>query len=224
MKQYDRNKPLFAIHIPKTAGTSFREILKVWYGKKLLLHYRDAVSGSMPVRYPELRDGEGNGSSDLCIFGHFTNREGLGIEEYYPRAEQFLTLWRDPFEIAVSTYFFVHKVASKWKHRPAMLDQSLAEYLRDARVNINAYLPFELDSGNYKEILGSRFIYVGLAERYEQSVSDIAGILGFDPPREISVLNSTSRHVDVPYESKLEFMKRHELEYEIYEWLMNRRI
>lgn len=45
MKQYDRNKPLFAIHIPKTAGTSFRAILKAWYGKKLLLHYRDAVSG-----------------------------------------------------------------------------------------------------------------------------------------------------------------------------------
>ena len=47
MKQYDRNKPLFAIHIPKTAGTSFRAILKAWYRKKLLLHYRDAVSGSM---------------------------------------------------------------------------------------------------------------------------------------------------------------------------------
>ena len=46
MKQYDRNKPLFAIHIPKTAGAGFREILKAWYGEKLLYRYHDAVSGS----------------------------------------------------------------------------------------------------------------------------------------------------------------------------------
>jgi hypothetical protein len=102
MRKYITEKPLFSIHIPKTAGTSFQKILKCWFGDDLYLHYFDEKNNKMPEKYI-LKSG-------LCIHGHFNKKRGFGVFDYYPEADQFITIIRDPLELHLSNFFFVKKM------------------------------------------------------------------------------------------------------------------
>ena len=49
LRAYDPRRPLFSLHVPKTAGTSFRNDLETWFGEDLALHYR-GDQGEAPPR------------------------------------------------------------------------------------------------------------------------------------------------------------------------------
>ncbi len=38
---------------------------------------------------------------NICIHGHFSKYRGMGIKAYYPEVEPFITVLRDPYEIAL---------------------------------------------------------------------------------------------------------------------------
>jgi len=40
-----------------------------------------------------------------CVHGHFNLGKGFGLIEYYPDADQVITVLRDPLEAALSHYF-----------------------------------------------------------------------------------------------------------------------
>src|SRR5262249_41350915 len=82
------SQPLFSLHVPKTAGTSFRKDLEGWFGPDLALHYR-GDQGEPPAR-AALRPG-------LCVHGHFNRLRGIGVRQYYPDAGQFIVLRPAPF-------------------------------------------------------------------------------------------------------------------------------
>ena len=104
VKIYESSQPLIFIHIPKTAGVSVTEIFNGWYGDRLLLHYHDEVAEKMPAKY-DLKSIH-DALLPICIYGHFNRKRGFGLEDYYPDINQFITILRDPFERAISGYFF----------------------------------------------------------------------------------------------------------------------
>ena len=100
MRVYDPESSLFSLHIPKCGGQSMRQLLETWYGNQFRIHYFQQFN-AMPPRH-ELAPG-------ICVHGHFNHAKGFGIKAYYPEATQFITVLRDPMEMALSNYFFWKK-------------------------------------------------------------------------------------------------------------------
>ena len=223
MKQYDKEKPLISIHIPKCAGTSFIGVLKEWFGKKLYLHYFDEKNNKMPPRYnlktwPFRRKFK----RGLCIHGHFNKTRGFGVMDYYPEVDQFITILREPFEIAVSNYFFVKKLGEESFRagRPHRIEENLNDYLKKHnKSHLLLFMPYEMTMDNYEEILEKHFVYVGIAEDLQTSVDVLANKLGFLSV-EVERRNIAERDEEVSEEVKQEFINNNQLEYAIYEWAL----
>jgi hypothetical protein len=107
MKKYDSKKPLISIHIPKCAGNSFVITLRKWFKENLYLHYFDEKNNKAPQRY-NLKAGilSRKFKKGICVHGHFNNERNFGVRDYYPEADQFITILRDPLEILQSRYFY----------------------------------------------------------------------------------------------------------------------
>ncbi|MBI3796453.1 MAG: sulfotransferase family 2 domain-containing protein [Deltaproteobacteria bacterium] len=149
MKPYDREKPLISIHVPKCAGGSFGVVLQSWFGPNLCPHYPNWELRQTPPRY-DLKEG-------ICIHGHFNSFKGVGVLDYYPQVEQFITILRDPFEMAVSFYFFrkrPDKDGPTWeKRRPPHRNEEILPELRDEFVENHPleYAVYEYALKHYKQ-------------------------------------------------------------------------
>jgi hypothetical protein len=69
--------PLIFIHIPKTAGTSVKQIFRKWYGQGLHMHYYNEQAGGLPVKH----DLQAFHSIErpVVIYGHFNRLRGFGM-------------------------------------------------------------------------------------------------------------------------------------------------
>ena len=220
MKQYSKEKPLIAIHVPKTGGTSFRKILEQWFGRNLYLHYYDTANAVKPKKVRLKKHFSNRFRGTICIYGHFPYRKkGLGIKSYYPEVDQFITILRDPFERAVSSYF--HKKSTnvrEWKDKSNFEVGDLANYLSTIGNNSLNHFPFEIKSDDYQELIIKNFIHIGITEDMDTSVGLIAKKLGFGPPKNIEFLNNSKRTQKIPYELKQAFMNKYQLEYAVYDF------
>lgn len=105
---------LISIHIPKTGGTSFRQILETTYGKDngfLLDHpwLEDVPTALKGNKLDDRKDDDIRKALKglRCIHGHFPAskyKRLLSIDGIKPI---FITWLRDPIERAVSTYYFL---------------------------------------------------------------------------------------------------------------------
>jgi len=215
MKAYDRGKPLFSLHIPKCAGTSIKTILQDWFGDGLRLHYYNEQLNRMPPRY-RLKGG-------ICIHGHFNKDRKLGILDYYPEADQLITILREPFEIEISLYFFLkgRKESTFRNGKPTPLQaQNLAAFLKGRTSYLFKHVPYEVTLDNYQEILERYFVYIGIAEDLQTSVNVLASKLGFAPV-EIGRLNVSQHDEEVPGGLREEYVSKHPLEYAIYHYALD---
>lgn len=221
MREYNSKRPLIFIHVPKCGGTSFRSTMEEWFQKKLYRHYFNNKRGSLPRRHrlkKFLSDGFREG---VCIYGHFNTFRGFGIADYYPEVDQFLTILRDPFEIAVSAYFYMKKHESDVWDKSRVPTDSLEDYLMRMTPNILNHFPFDLDMDNYRDILERYFIHVGITEDMQTTAKVIARKLGMPPPADLKVRNRTKRSGEVPSHLKDAFMEKHPLEYALYRFAQN---
>jgi|LSQX01.2.fsa_nt_gb hypothetical protein len=219
MLEYNPNKALLSIHIPKTAGSSFRYILTNWFGEKLYLHYFNERDSKIPEKHIL--------APRICIHGHFNLKRGFGITQYYPQAKQFIAFLRDPFEILISRYFYVkmrEKVGVSFRNGKLIsLPDNVNEFLLkevsnpDYSPNILDYFPEVVSSHNYKDIIDKYFIMIGFLDYYQQSVKCISNLLGF-PAVDIPFKNKSERFDEInPFLKEL-FISEHKLEYETYKY------
>lgn len=212
-KLYDPGQPLFALHIPRSGGTSFRSVLGAWFGDHLQLHYR--LGRALP---PRVALGAGS-----CLYGHFNALRGFGIEDYYPDARQCITMLREPYARFVSQWRFlimrrthgalpgtevVDSDFDRWIHRRA------EEMARGC--DSYAFLcqfPRKLTAENFAAVLDEYFVFVAILERIGPSMTALAKALGRQP--------MMMPHVNVTCgESYPEYRSYHEthfaLEHEVY--------
>lgn len=229
MRPYDSAKTLIGIHIPKCAGSSMQHVMRRWFGRRMHWHYFDERANQMPQRF---RPGlvmqlagsiTGRGS---CVYGHFNRTRGSGIEDYYPGAEQFFTIIRDPLSTTLSRYFSAKKLGGQRMRsgkpapiaeRYASLDAFVADQI--AQPYFVNYLPGPLTAEDYDEILATRFVYVGVAEDLQTSVDCLAVRLGFSSVAVPHVNRSTHDETLDPALASA-FVAQRPLEYAIYHYAL----
>src|SRR5262245_52771923 len=217
MKLYDAEKPLISIHVPKCGGTSFRSVLRQWFGSRL---YYPGLAKRLTER-PRRHDL----SESICIHGHFNKKRKVGALDCYPEADQFITILRDPFEMMVSRYFYAK---GRWKGqfredepirpvRERCLD--VRAYLKDGQKKcyLVDFLPYEVTLDNYEEMFDTHFVYVGITDDLQTSIDVLARRLGFTS-MPVKRLNTSVRDEEVTAEMREEFVCSHPLEYAIYNY------
>ncbi|MFP4370247.1 MAG: sulfotransferase family 2 domain-containing protein [Bacteroidota bacterium] len=223
MIKYDKSKPLISLHIPKTGGTSFTEVLRNWYGDNLYLHYSHLYDDRVPRKF-KIKEGFlfKKYKPGVCIHGHFNMNMKQGAVHYYPFVDQFITILRDPFKKMLSNYHFTKLQVDRGEYvipqRLKMLELTLEEYVSTKRNSYFNFFPRKINRKNYRELIDKYFIYIGLMEDYQTSVDILSDKLGFESIP-VPHKNSTKKEVAISDWAKQEFNRNHEFEYEVYNYV-----
>ena len=126
---------LISMHIPKTAGTSFRNILESVYGKSQVVRFdmRDSHAYMNERRYPGRRL-----PNKRVLHGHFKLYK-LADRFELPSGVKTITWVRDPVDRVISNYNYLSAqmrsaIKAGSKHNPSSrLLRTLIEFARDSR-------------------------------------------------------------------------------------------
>lgn len=190
MRPYDPAAPLLSLHVPKCGGQSMRALLELWFGSRLLFHYK---SHQAP---PVLHVVEGA----VCIHGHFNNERGFGATKSYPHISQYITVLRSPLEMATSNYFYWKRKARHLQLSDGRLHPGSEEDYRDIddffrkrpRSSMFSFLPEPLSGDDYPAYIEDHFVWIGTTERLNRGVETLASSLGF-PTCAIGHINESQR-------------------------------
>ncbi len=215
MRAYDPGQPLISLHVPKCAGQSMRRLLRQWFGDALLFHYNERTQVP-PIVHP-WRPG-------ICIHGHFNNRKRLGANDYYPQATQYITVLRDPLEMAISNYFFWKRKARGLQiAQGRLLPGSEHDYrciddffrMRPRSVMFD-FLPAAMETENWRTFIDERFVWIGTVENLSSRVGLLASALAV-APSSIPHINESARSETLSPELERQFRETNRLEQELYE-------
>jgi hypothetical protein len=160
---------LISVHLPKTAGTSFRHSLADHYGEKMLLRY-----GERPLGLPEFERHKlvteaainlsGIDYQNIeCIHGHFLPFQYLLLQSN--KNLTFVTWMRNPVDRLISNYYHIknyHKqYSSSFQYRVIEENWPLEQYcLSEEMRNIYAQFLWAFPLENFE--------FIGITEYYEK--------------------------------------------------------
>lgn len=176
-KTYDPGKLLLSLHIPKTAGSSFRSILGQWFGERLHNHY---PGWPTPLTLAESQ-------ADSCVHGHFTRRNNTAIHQTYPEADQFITIMREPFDRTISEWRFKNMLKANGDPVGEMDDdpdfdtwfgRRIDEVTAQSTTRLMTQMPTDLTFETAHTAFDRDFVAVGLSERFPETLRLFAALLG----------------------------------------------
>jgi hypothetical protein len=214
MRDYDPARPLLFLHVPKTGGLGVRAVWEDWFGDRLLRHYPNPREERPPPRH-DLEAATAAGRPPV-VYGHFNRSRGFGAEHYYPGVSQFATILRDPFEREVSSYYYLRRAAAGKKAQERVPSGSLAEHLRTTRASYLNFFPREVTADNWRGMLDTLFVEVGVLEHVDESLRRLAAKLGKPAPPPLPRVNATARDDQATGALREEFVAARPLEYAIY--------
>jgi hypothetical protein len=175
--QSRQRRLLISVHVPKTAGTTFRFVLKSLYRESLLFDYgpyapltsgpiqKTYYAGPVPDRGEFLREACQRGKV-RCIHGHFPASKYYAV---FPEAD-FIFWSRDPVERVVSEFFHCRRNLDP--HNP------LSRAVYEGYVNIWEYAKRDqarnVQSRMVHGVPWEKFSFVGVCERFKESIEDFA--------------------------------------------------
>lgn len=214
MKKLKNKIELVSLHIPKTAGTSFRNMLKQHYGEENAVRFDiHSASNRIEIENQEFRKRK-LPKNIKVIHGHFNYQsviETVDLDENV----KFITWLRDPVERVLSNYFYLSKrlkeeldEEGKGLNILAKMQKTLLEYARND-ISRNRMYKFlrgaELD----------KFFFIGLYENYDEDIIELAKMLGMEEP-EILQHNVTEDKEEVSKEIINEIKELNSLDIELY--------
>lgn len=171
---------LISLHIPKTAGTSFREQLVKNYGKNSVVHFDIVVEDGAtkfkidgnyvekPLFHPETK----------VIHGHF---EYFRLIDFYPKlAELPIITWlRNPASRVISNYTYLkEKLFQEISKNP--LATSLAERMM---CSLSQFSALENERNKMSKFLKgievNDLLFIGFVENYESDLTRLAKMLNW---------------------------------------------
>ncbi|WBU59905.1 sulfotransferase family 2 domain-containing protein [Paracoccus albus] len=188
---------VISVHIPKTGGTSFRQILQGTFGGEIIEDYDwlerpgvlsgTALSGSDEDIRKALRHVR-------CIHGHFPAQKYKRLFEVEGIRPIFITWLRDPVERAASAYYFLrsnpsHQPIEKmppWEHAAKTMDAE--EFLTKTKYGENRQF------AQLRNMPIEEFAFVGCTEAYDASIEVFTRL--FRPDRKIAEIPTERRNPD----------------------------
>ncbi len=201
-KPFNPDRPVVSLHVPKTAGTAFRTVLKSWYKDHLLMHYPD-ISLQEADNFADLRPGQ-------CLHGHFNRGKGFAIEDFAGKnphdQANIITMLRNPYKMIVSLFLYY-----KYQAPDAVIEKSILTDQRpqsfknffnrflDSKHYLFSYLlrTAPLSAENIDHYLG-QYTFIGLQEELEKSVVLLARLLGKKPLKPLQKNISDYSKDDIP--------------------------
>ena len=205
------NLELISIHIPKTAGTSFRNILKDVYGDQNVV--RLDIPNNVELNKKKF-EGRSLDPEIKVIHGHFSYKrltEAFEIPEDIP----VITWLRDPATRVISNYYYLDMILRKEldEERKGLnillkMEKSLLEYA-STKVNRNRIWKF------MKGIAIEDLFFVGLTEHYEEDLEYLGKKLGWKRHR-VFKHNPTAKKPEVDQETIDRIKELNSEDYKIY--------
>ena len=171
------NRMLAAVHLPKTAGTSFREALQRAFGDGLRLDYDDRplAHGRWARRMAAVRHAAANAGRHpeaRCVYGHY-----LPLKYATMRRVGFCVWLRDPVQRVLSRYHHHQRHAGRenWHERWGLAaGMDLEQFVR---------LPHYQDTcAEYLWMFPlHRFDFIGIVEDYDAELERFGARFGLDP-------------------------------------------
>ena len=166
---------LLSVHIPKTAGTSFRLMLIDAYGKeavaqfdykaninKATLNGQDYLEASLPKHY-------------RVFHGHFKPKDIYAKFKMDPTIPM-ITWLRNPVEQVLSNYYYqvqlFEELVEKNNVDISPIQRNLLEFAGNPQIRNRSSRQLE-----GKPI--DDFFYVGIVEQFEQDVKELSALLGW---------------------------------------------
>ncbi|MBD1381913.1 sulfotransferase family 2 domain-containing protein [Metabacillus arenae] len=206
------------VHIPKTAGSTLRRILKKQYDPSEICF----------ANKEEMKEKLTNFSKEeleklKCINGHIC----FGIHEYLSnRPYVYYTMLRDPVEQVISEYYYILRKPNNMAHNKVK-NMSFEEFIYSDEFKghtSNRQTCFisgepKKDLSKAKENLMKHFSIVGITEMFEESVFLINQELGwknFSLKKNINVTKNRPTRDDIPEHVIETLKKNNELDIELY--------
>ena len=171
---------LFFVHIPKCAGSSFRQVLKRWFGSAALFvdtHDERALRSAIDRR----------GAPPRAIAGHIP----FGLHDGLPLRPCYVSLVRHPLDRFISLYKHARRTLAHPMHPAASRLDLEAFYdfsLRDARARgatVGVQCHFLARVRSFEEaraVIDRRYALLAPTERYADFVAACAERFGREPP------------------------------------------
>lgn len=167
---------LISLHIPKTAGTSFRNILKDVYG--------DSRVARLDIRSEIELNGKVFKGSTLSnkirvIHGHFKYFRLMNKFEIAPDVPM-ITWFRDPVERVISNYYYLNNILmGKYGDSEKMVN-----LFNRMIKTLPQYAEYEGNRNRMSKFLEGtdpeRFLFIGLTDHYEEDLEHLAKILNWE--------------------------------------------
>ncbi len=218
---------LISLHLPKTAGVSFRKSLEEHYGESLIEDYGDSpINTSVYERNrraieQSLINSERAFDSIECIHGHFLPLKYLLFSVKHPT--MFVTWMRNPVERVLSHYYYWRRTYNPESSAPLqrkMVEEewSLERFCLGPEVK-NLYAQF---------LWGfplSYFSFIGITEFYQQDLAYFSQkMLGTDLNEKIENINEEKgKGYDIDRSLKKDLEKHHDIDLLIYNRAIEKR-
>ncbi|MEQ8702340.1 MAG: sulfotransferase family 2 domain-containing protein [Phaeodactylibacter sp.] len=170
---------LLSFHIPKSAGTSFRNMLRDVYGEAAVLRFDTPLRGGGKFRVEQQPyTGRTLPNRARVLHGHFSWAHVNNILELPPDIPK-ITWLRDPVERVVSNYFYLSKRLREILDEEGQgvnilskMERSLTEYAQ-APINQNRMSKF-LEGLDLTD-----FLFVGILEHMEEDLQHLSKRMGW---------------------------------------------
>lgn len=170
---------LISIHIPKTAGTSFRNSLKAVYGDKEVVRL-DIDLTKQEVKINEQRYYQSEfPQGTKVIHGHYSYP--LLIENFKLNKDIPIITWlRDPVQRVISNYLYLTKILEDLLQE----EQKGLNILEKMKRSLKEYALFEGAQNRQSKFLTGLNIedlkFVGIVEHYDEDINRLAKILKWE--------------------------------------------
>jgi hypothetical protein len=176
---------LVSLHIPKTAGTSFRNVLKDVYGNEAVIRLDiDLQYQQLKINEQEFR-GRKLSKKVRVAHGHFSPaliKEHLDLQEDIP----FITWLRHPVERVLSNFYYLEKRLKEELDEEGKGLNILSKMQR----NLMEYAAAEINQDRMHKFLDGMpvedFFFVGFQDYFSEDLDRIASLLQWPQVEEIT--------------------------------------